>query len=505
MNNNNSRPVLEMRGITKTFPGVRALDNVDFELKPGEVHALLGENGAGKSTLIKILGGVHAPDSGQILIDGDPVRIHSPVTATRLGIAMIHQDLNVIPSLSVADNIMLGQHPVSRLGFINTRELFDGAGSILRQLGLEMSPQTPLRQLPVAARQLVLIGQAMARNPRFLVMDEPTSALGEADIECLFGVIEQLAERGVSVIYISHKLDEIFRLADRVTVLRDGKVVGTRHVAETSRDELVRMMVGRQLTDMYPKQEVDIGDTLLEVRDFVATGAPGPVSFHLRKGEVLGVFGLLGAGRTRLVNTLFGVLPSKGQVFLNGRELKIRSPRNACAAGIGLLPLERKSEGLVLPLTVTTNVMLANMPAYTRLGFMQDQRVAASADRWISDLRIVCTGRGQVVRTLSGGNQQKVVLARWLEAQSQVLVLNSPTRGIDVGAKVEIYNLMERLCSEGKGIIFVSSELPELLGIADRILVMSDGRITGAFTRAEATQDDLMRAAVGEVLLTCPV
>lgn len=505
MTETNGRPVLEMQGISKAFPGVRALDAVDFELRPGEIHALLGENGAGKSTLIKVLGGVHAPDAGRICIDGDVVEIESPVMATDLGIAIIHQEINIIPGLSVADNIMLGRHPISRLGFIQRRDLQERAKDILTQLGLDLPPQTPLSHLPVAARQLVLIGQALARHPRFLVMDEPTSALGDADIECLFAVIDRLADQGVSVIYISHKLDEIFRLADRVTVLRDGKVVGTRAVAETSRDELVRMMVGRQLADMYPKQGVAIGDVLLEVRGLLPPGSTEPVSFTLRHGEILGIFGLLGSGRTRLVNALFGVIPSEGEIILRGRSLRIRSPRDARTAGIGLLPLERKSEGLVLPMNVANNIMLANMLAYAGLGFMRDRPMTRSVDGWIADLRIACTGRNQVVRTLSGGNQQKVVLARWLEAQSQVLILNSPTRGIDVGAKVEIYNLMERLCAEGKGIIFVSSELPELLGIADRILVMCDGRFTGSFAREEACQDNLMRAATGETILSCPL
>lgn len=498
------RPVLEMRGITKTFPGVTALDRVSFDLKPGEVHALLGENGAGKSTLIKVLGGVYAPDAGQILIDGQLVHITSPVKATQLGIAIIHQELNVIPRLSVADNILLGQHPVSHLSFIDKRQLYARAQQTLSQLGLEIPPSAPVGSLPVAARQLVLIGQALARNPRFLVMDEPTSALGDTDIDCLFGVIARLAAQGVAIIYITHKLDEVFRLANRVTVLRDGKVINTVNVADTDRDALVQMMVGRELKDMYPKREVPIGDVILEVRDFVADDAPEPVSFQLRRGEILGMFGLLGSGRTRLVNALFGVLPSKGRVFVEGKEVKIRLPRDARAAGLGLVPLERKSEGLVLPGSVASNLMLANMPAYTRAWFMADRELAKASENWIKSLRIVCTGRDQVVRNLSGGNQQKVVLGRWLEARSKVLILNSPTRGIDVGAKVEIYRLMEDLCAQGKGVIFLSSELPELLGISDRILVMSGGRFTGEFTRAEATQEKLLRAAIGETQLFCP-
>jgi ribose transport system ATP-binding protein len=308
----------------------------------------------------------------------------------------------------------------------------------------------------------------------------------------------------VAIIYITHKLDEVFRLAHRVTVLRDGRVIDTHRVAETNRDTLVQKMVGRELKDMYPKREVPIGDILLKVQDFVAADAPGPVSFQLRRGEILGMFGLLGSGRTQLVSALFGVLPSRGHVFVEGREVKIRSPRDARAAGIGLVPLERKTEGLVLPLTVAGNVMLANMPSYSHVGFMADRRLANAADHWIKDLRIICTGRDQIARNLSGGNQQKVVLGRWLEAQSRVLILNSPTRGIDVGAKVEIYRLMEDLCAQGKGVIFLSSELPELLGIADRILVMSGGRFTGDFLRAEATQENLLRAAIGETTLDCP-
>lgn len=502
MQSKNDRPILEMNRITKTFPGVKALDTVDFELRTGEIHALLGENGAGKSTLIKVLGGVYQPDAGDIVIQGEKVDVESPVTATKLGIAIIHQELNVIPGLTVAENVMLGQLPTSRAGFVNNKELATSTVERLSQLGLDLSPDARVGDLPVAARQLVLISQALARDPRFLVMDEPTAALGDTDIEALFDIVQKLADQGVAIIYITHKLDEIFRLAHRVTVLRDGRVTGTKKVSDTSRNELVTMMVGRQLTDMYPKQQVPIGEVLFEVRDFVAANAPGPVSFQLRRGEILGMFGLLGSGRTRLVNALFGVLPGKGRISVNGREIRVRSPRDARAAGIGLLPLERKAEGLVLPLSVSGNLILANLTEYRRLLFMDDARMRQSSQRWIEALRIVCTGQDQATRTLSGGNQQKVVLGRWLEAQSEVLILNSPTRGIDVGAKVEIYHLMGELCAQGKGVIFVSGELPELLGIADRILVMSDGRITGDFAREEATQEDLMHAAIGEAAVS---
>jgi ribose transport system ATP-binding protein len=497
MNTVDNRPILEMSGITKTFPGVRALNNVNFDLRPGEIHALLGENGAGKSTLIKVLGGIHEPDSGEIRIGGDVVKIESPAAATALGIAMIHQELNVIPGLSVADNILLGQHPIARTGFIRNRELYGKAQAVLDQLGVELSATAPVGPLPAASKQLVLICQALSRNPRLLVMDEPTSALGDADIDRLFVVLQRFAAQGVAIIYISHKLDEIFRLADRVTVLRDGRLIGTRSVAETSHDELVTMMVGRDLGDMYPKRPVPAGELLFEVRDFVAGDAPAAVSFKLRRGEILGMFGLLGSGRTRLVSALFGAIPAQGRVFVEGREVKIHSPRDARAAGLGYLPIERKREGLVLPMTVGNNLLLANYPAYASLGFMQDRRMIQASERWIESLHIACTGRDQITRTLSGGNQQKVVLGRWLEAQSKVLILNSPTQGIDVGAKVEIYSLMEDLCLQGSAVIFVSSEMPELLGIADRILVMSSGRFTDEFTRQEATQENLMHAAIG--------
>ena len=500
MNQDPTRPILEMRGIVKTFPGVRALSGVDFELHAGEIHALLGENGAGKSTLIKVLGGVYAPDAGAIHINGEPAHISSPIAATRLGIAIIHQELNVIPALTVADNILLGQHPRAAGGLVDERQLYRKAQEVLDQLGLHLSPTARVGALSAAARQLVLICQAIARNPRLLVMDEPTSALGDADIEHLFGLLKRLAAQGVAIIYISHKLDEIFRLSDRVTVLRDGKWIDTCRTAETRREDLIKMMVGRELKEMYPKRQVPIGDTLFEARDFVAEGAPNPVSFTLRRGEILGMFGLLGSGRTRLVNALFGAIPSQGAVSVNGREVPLHRPRDARRAGIGYVPMERKAEGLVLPLTVEGNLMLANLTAYLRWGWMLDRPLARASDKWIKSLRIVCTGRNQVTRTLSGGNQQKVVLGRWLEARSDVLILNSPTQGIDVGAKIEIYNLMGELCAQGKGVIFVSSELPELLGIADRILVMANGRFTGEFTRGDATQESLMHAAIGETV-----
>ena len=503
MQKTNGHSVLEMCHIGKSFPGVKALDDVSIDVLPGEIHALLGENGAGKSTLIKVLGGVYSADSGQILIDGIEVKVENPVEATKIGIAIIHQELNLIPALSVADNVLLGNHPLSKIGFIDDQELTKRTQQTLDMLGLHISPKELVSHLSPAVCQLVLISQAISRNPRFLVMDEPTSALGDEDIKCLFDVIRRLTKQGLAVIYISHKLDEIFDLSDRVTVLRDGKNVATVETKKTNRNELINFMVGRKLTDMYPKTKIKISEPILEVKDFTAGGASDPVSFKVHGGEILGVFGLLGSGRTRLFNALFGVIKGEGSVVIEGKAVKIDSPTDAMKAGLGLLPLERKKEGLVQTLSVTDNLLLSHYPHYIRAGFMQDRLMRKSAEKWIKSLQIRCTGANQITRTLSGGNQQKAVLGRLLEVNAKVLILNSPTRGIDVGAKVEIYKLMEEICAQGKAVIFITSELPELLGISDRILVMADGRFTGEFKRDQATQELIMRAAVGEEIFAC--
>ncbi len=499
----NSRPVLEMNNIFKSFPGVQALDDVSIDLFPGEIHALLGENGAGKSTLIKILGGVYEADEGKIFVDGNEVIVSDPVQATQQGIAIIHQELHTIPTLSVADNVMLGQHPVNASGLIKNKDLQKRAKETLNILGLDIPTNTLVNKLTPATQQLILIGQALSRNPRFLVMDEPTSALGDVDIKCLFDVIRKLVKQGVAIIYISHKLDEIFELSDRVTVLRDGKHVGTKNTSETNRDDLISLMVGRKLTEMYPKKKVKIGKIIFEVVDFIAEGTNTPVSFKVRAGEILGVFGLLGSGRTRLFSSIFGALEGKGTILMNEKPVEIKFPSDAIDIGLGMLPSDRKKEGLVQVMNVSDNLLLSNYRSYIQYGFMQDRTMKNNSEKWIDAIRIQCTGRNQNVKTLSGGNQQKVVFGRLMEVNSNVLILNSPTRGIDVGAKVEIYNLMGQLCSQGKAVIFITSELPELLGLSDRVLVIADNRITGRFLRKDVTQEKIMRAAVGEDLIAC--
>lgn len=503
MKETSQKPVLEMIQIQKAFPGVQALDNVDFDLRSGEIHALLGENGAGKSTLIKILGGVYKTDFGEILIDGNKVEVKDPVKASNRGIAIIHQELHIIPHLSVADNVLLGQHPMGPFGFIKEDQLNSHTQKILDKLGLKISPKMLAGKLTPAAQQLVLVSQALSRNPRFLVMDEPTSALGDADIECLFDVIRALVKHNVAIIYISHKLDEIFELSDRVTVLRDGRNVGTRVTSETNHEELISLMVGRKLTDMYPKKKVKVGAPVMEVKDFFMEGSKAPVNFKVNEGEILGIFGLLGSGRTKLFSSIFGASKGKGQVFINGKEVKINSPSDALNAGIGMLPLERKKEGLVQTMNVNNNLLLSNYSKYEQMGFMQDRQMKKNADVWVNAMRIRCTSGNQLTRNLSGGNQQKVVIGRLMEVESKVLILNSPTRGIDVGAKVEIYNLMGELCSQGNSVIFITSELPELLGLSDRILVMCEGRFTGEFSRKNATQENIMRSAVGQEIYAC--
>lgn len=496
---------LEMKGISKRFPGVQALDNVSFECRSGEVHGLVGENGAGKSTLIKILTGVYQKDRGEVLLKDRPVEISSRIIAQQLGVNAIYQELNLIPKMTVADNIMLGSYLGPGLGLYAQSKTFEKAQEIINQVLSEQSfsldPTSMISDLSVAEQQVVAICKALANESHILVMDEVTSALRSEEIEQLFILIRSLCASGVSVIYITHRIDEVFEIADQVTVLRDGVNVGTRDTKSINQDELVSMMLGRRLSNMYPKRHVDIGDIFLEVKNLQSPGLQAPISFHLRRGEILGVFGLLGGGQNRLGDTLFGrVSPTSGQIYLDGELISMPSPKEAKRHGLGLIPIDRKSMGLVLPLSVTNNIILATTSKYTRLGFVMDvSKEARAADYWIDALRIQTPHRDQRVRDLSGGNQQKVVIARWLEAESQVLIMIEPSRGIDVGAKVEIYHLIEDACEAGAGVILISSELPEVLALSDRILIMKDGIFVGEFAGGggEAQREAVLSCAVG--------
>lgn len=490
--------LLQMRGIAKSFPGVRALQGIDLELGRGEVLALLGENGAGKSTLIKILGGAHVPDAGTVEIDGQPVTIASPHAAQRCGIGIIYQEFNLIPALTARENIFLGQERGILWPLAKDAERLR-AGELFARIGVAVAPDKPCRSLTVAQQQVVEIAKALSLNARIIVMDEPSATLTLKEVERLFAIIRELKSQGIGVIYISHRLDEIFEIADRVMVLRDGRHVGTRPIGELSRESMIEMMVGRTLEEEFPKQSAAIGDERLVVRHLRRGAAVQDVSLAIRRGEVLGLTGLVGAGRTEVARLIFGAdRREAGTIHLDGRTLDIRQPRDAIAAGICLLTEDRKTQGLVLGQNVRENFALPNLNRWSHWGFIRASRERAALARYVESLRIKLAHPEQSVATLSGGNQQKVVLAKWLEQESEVIIFDEPTRGIDVGAKYEIYQLMNRLAAQGKAILMISSELPEVLGMSDRILVMHAGRVAGEITDVRgATQNQLMQLAVG--------
>ncbi|MDP3703104.1 MAG: sugar ABC transporter ATP-binding protein [Candidatus Omnitrophota bacterium] len=489
-----------MRGISKSFPGVRALRDVKFDVRAGEVHALVGENGAGKSTLMRILGGVHQRDAGDIYLRGRPVVIPSPVHARQLGISIIHQELNQVPGLSVAENIFLGREPRRPGGLVDWRAMYARADELLRGLGLPIDPRRRLRTLTVAEQQLVEIAKALSVEADLVIMDEPTAALTVEETERLFRFIRDLRARGVGVVYITHRLEEIFRIADRVTVLRDGQHVGTHAIAELTMDGLIRLMVGRQLTEKFPKEPVAPGPPVLDVRGLSVKGVFSDVSFTVRRGEILGIAGLIGSGKTAVAHAVFGAIPVEaGEIYLDGRRVSARSPAEAIRLGIGLVTEDRKRLGLVLGMGVGANITLPVLPSLDTAGFIhhaEEERLVRAA---IRDLDMAVTSPDQRARNLSGGTQQKVVVAKWLQTRVKVLLLAEPTRGIDVGAKVEMYRLMVDLARKGVGIVMISSELPEILGMSDRILVMHEGRVTGEFLPQTATQEAILASATGRV------
>ncbi len=493
-------PLLELTNIAKRYPGVTALDGVDFSLLPGEVHCLVGENGAGKSTLMKILAGGQRPDAGEIRLNGEALRLRSPQHAQQCGIGMIYQEFNLAPALSVAENIFLGRAPRrAGLPLIDWRALERNAAALLGKVGIRLDPRKPVRECSVAEQQMIEIAKALALDARVLIMDEPSATLTDSEITTLFALIRDLRARGLGVVYISHRLDEIFAIGDRVTVLRDGRRIGTRPIGEVDRDALIHMMVGRELKDEFPKVVSPRGAELLRVEGLTRRGAFENVSFALHAGEIVGLTGLIGSGRTEVARAIFGADPiDAGRLFLDGKPIAPKSPRDAIAAGIGLLTEDRKQQGLVLGMCVRENITLANLralPGGWRIRRASERRIA---EGHVRDLRIKTPGVEQAAVHLSGGNQQKVVLAKWLFTQSRVLIFDEPTRGIDVGAKVSIYELMNSLVANGAAILMISSELPEVLGMCDRVLVMHEGRLAGELSRAEATQESVMRLATGQ-------
>ena len=492
-----SQPLLKMTNVSKSFPGVRALADVNLDLYPGEVLALLGENGAGKSTLIKILGGVHAPDTGSIEIDGEKIQIDSPTSSQDAGVGIIFQEFNLIPALTARENIFLGQEN-SALSWIATSQERETARSLFERIGVQVDPSALCRDLTVAQQQVVEIAKALALKARIVVMDEPSAALTPREVEGLYGIVDELRRQGIGIIYISHRLDEIDRLADRIMVLRDGQHVGTQQADEMTRDEIIELMVGRSLDNEFPDETRPVGEVRLEVKGLSRGDAVQDVSFDVRSGEILGVAGLVGAGRTETVRLLFGAdRPDSGSVTLDGQELNIKSPRQAIAHGICLLTEDRKGQGLVLGQTVQENFGLPNMRDFVRAGFIRKTEETSAFGEYIHQLQIKVTGGHQVAETLSGGNQQKVVLAKWLQRNAEVIIFDEPTRGIDVGAKYEIYLLMNQLARQGKAIIMISSELPEVLGMSDRILVMHEGHVAGCLKNEGVSQEELMKLATG--------
>ena len=488
-------PILEARNVSKAFGGVRALRDVQFAILPGEVHALLGENGAGKSTLIKLITGVYQPDGGELLLDGRPIRFANTREAQAHGIAAIYQEPSLFPDLDVAENILVGRQP-RRGGRVDWRRMYQEAGELLGRLGLRIDPRTKARELSVAQQQVVEIARALSIDAKVLIMDEPTSSLTLREVEELFAIVRQLRDAGTAVVFISHRLEELFALVDRVTVLRDGAYVATRPMANVTTDELIRLMVGRTLHELFPKQAVEPGDVVLEVEGLGVEGAFADVSFQLRRGEILGMAGLIGAGRTNVARALFGTEPATaGTIRLDGKSVAITSPAQAMALGIGYVPEDRKEHGVVLEMGIGQNITLPIIASFARGGWIDEARERTIATADAQKLEVKMASVAQPVGQLSGGNQQKVVLAKWLGTRPRILILDEPTRGIDVGTKAAVHELMSTLAAQGIAILMISSELPEVLGMSDRILVMREGHLTGEFSRADATQEKLMAAA----------
>lgn len=496
-----SEYVLEMKSVTKRFPGVLALDNVQLNLKPGEVLCLVGENGAGKSTLMKILAGAQPLDSGQILLSGEPVVIKSPHHAQQLGISMIYQEFNLSPYLSVAENIFLGREPrIGKSPFINWTKMYNDARDILKRIRVDLDVRKPVNECSVAQQQMVEIAKAISFNSKIIVMDEPSATLTDHELAALFDLIRGLKQEGIGMIYISHRLEEIFEIGDRLTAMRDGQYVDTRDVKDITKDDIIRMMVGRELTNEFPKEIFDRGEERLAVKNLSRRGAFENVNFSLYKGEIVGLTGLVGAGRTEVARAIFGAdAIDGGQLSLDGKDVAIRTPQEAIRHGIGLLTEDRKNQGLVLGMTVRENTSIANLKELVKVMFIDRKRERAVAEQYVKELQIKTPSVEQTAQNLSGGNQQKVVLAKWLFTQSKILIFDEPTRGIDVGAKVEIYKLMNELVRQGVAVLMISSELPEVLGMCDRVLVMHEGKLAGELSRAEATQERIMKLATGSV------
>jgi ribose transport system ATP-binding protein len=492
-----SETILEMSGIQKSFGSFQALKNVQLNIKKGEVHALLGENGAGKSTLMKILSGVYKPDAGTMKYKGRPLQLSHPKQAQEIGIGIVHQEFNLLPDLTVAQNIFVGREPEWIKGFIDETKMKALTKQIFAQLKVDIDPNAKVADLTVAEQQMVEIAKSLSANCELLIMDEPTAALSHSEIEQLFKVILDLKAKGVAIIYISHRLEELSQIVDRVTVLRDGEFIGTHPFHDVTIDELIQKMVGRSITSRFPvRKKRQRGTKILEVKGLTKKKTFHDIRFSLYQGEILGIAGLVGAGRTELARAIFGADQyDSGQIFIEGKEVKIQSPSEGIKAGIGYITEDRKKDGLALSLNIRENMMLSSYKKYSRWGLVRTDLGSLEAQSYVEKLKIKIRDLNQQVRDLSGGNQQKVVIAKWLCQNVKLLIIDEPTRGIDIGAKLEVYELMQELVEKGVGIIMISSELPEILGVCDRILVMSGGRITKELLREEATQEKILSYA----------
>lgn len=489
--------VLEVQNIRKEFPGVVALDNVQLKIRPGTVHALMGENGAGKSTLMKIIAGIYQPDSGTIRLRGNGVTLPTPLAAQQAGIAMIHQELLLMNSMTVAENIWIRREPKNAFGLIDHNKMIQMTQELFERLGIHLDPRAETGDLSVGSRQLIEIAKAVSFNSDVLIMDEPTSAITEKDVEHLFKIIRDLRAQGIGIVYITHKMNELFEIADEFSVFRDGKYIGTHLSTDVTRDDIIRMMVGREISQMFPKEEVEIGDVVLSAHNLCRGKDFQNISFDVRAGEILGFAGLVGSGRSHVVETIFGVRPAdSGHIEIRGQRVEIKSPQDAIRNGMALLTEDRKETGCFLPLSVQENIQPAVLHEhYVKHGFVEQKSLDEQSNEICAKMRVKTPSMFEIIENLSGGNQQKVLIGRWLLTHPKILIMDEPTRGIDVGAKAEIHRLVTQLAHRGVAVIMVSSEMPEVLGMSDRIVVMHEGRITGILNRDEADQVKIMDLA----------
>ncbi len=489
---------IEMKGINKAFGGNPVLQNAGFVLADGEIHALMGENGAGKSTLMKILTGVYTRDAGTVTVNGKEVVYNNAQEAEKEGIVFIHQELNVLFDLTVEENMFLGKEIHNRFGVCNKKAMQKEVRRILDVLGVNIKPEAKMDTLSVGQQQMIEIAKALMVDAKVIIMDEPTAALSQSETVTLFKVVRSLKQKGVSIVYISHRMEEIFELCDRITILRDGEYVGTKNIPETNMDEIVKMMIGREIGERYPERNTKLGDVVFEVKNLNCPGTFKNVNFNVRAGEVLGVAGLMGAGRTEIMQSIFGNMPHiTGQIFMNGQEIQNKNPWDAMDNGIGFITEDRKIEGLMLEKSIMENISIANLGRISQKGVLNKKREQEMTQQGIEDLHIKCTGAQHACGNLSGGNQQKVVFAKWIFTEPKLLILDEPTRGVDIGAKKEIYSIINKLADKGVAIIMVSSELPEILGMSDRIMVVHEGKIGGFIDKNEANQENIMILATG--------